>query len=486
MTHAHPTYPQAIGLHVAGEWRGLHGRDSRPVVNPANGKVIGRVAVASAADIDDAVAAAAAAFPAWAARSAWQRAEVLHSAARLIDERRQGLATLLTIENGKPVADSLGELDRVIETLVFAAEEGKRAYGRVLPPRVAGLSQTTVKRPVGPVGAFVPWNFPAVLAIRKVAAALAAGCTVVLKPAEECPAIGAELVRAFVDAGLPAGALNLLYGVPGEISERVIDADAIRKISFTGSVAVGRLLAARAGLRLKPVTMELGGHAPVVVFDDVDADKVAAACAAFKFRNAGQVCLSPSRFYVHERILPAFTERFAAHARALRVGDGLAADTQMGPLNNERRLDAARALVADACGRGARVLAGGERIGRDGWFFPPTVLVDVDPASRLLAEEPFCPVAPVMPFRDTDEVIARANALPFGLAAYAFTNRLDRAHAFSERIEAGWIGVNSFTPALADAAIGGIKDSGLGYEGGPEGLDAYLSGRFVSQSHLPV
>jgi len=302
-------------------------------------------------------------------------------------------------------------------------------------------------------------------------------------PAEECPASCIEIVRCFVDAGLPAGALNLLFGLSAQISERVIDADAIRKISFTGSVAVGRLLAARAGQRLKPATMELGGHAPVVVFEDVDVDKVAAACAAFKFRNAGQVCLSPSRFYVHESLLAGFGEAFARQAQMLRVGDGLLEGTQMGPLNNPRRLQAATALVEDAASRGARVLTGGRRLGREGFFFAPTVLADMDPSARLLAEEPFCPVAPVMPFASTEEAIARANALPFGLAAYCFTNRLDRAHAFAEQVQAGWIGVNNFTPALADAAIGGWKDSGLGYEGGPEGLDAYLKLRFVSQSH---
>ena len=481
-----PRYPESLPLHVAGEWRAGAGRETLPVVNPSTGLEIGRVSVATATDIDDAIDAAAAAFASWSATSAWQRDAILRRAAALIDERRIHLATLLTLENGKPLADSQGELDRVVETLIYCAEEGKRAYGRVLPPRAPGLSQTTIKRAIGPVAALVPWNFPAVLAIRKVAAALAAGCTVVLKPAEECPAIGVELVRAFVDAGLPAGVLNLLYGVPAQISSRLIDAAAIRKISFTGSVAVGRLLAEQAGRRLKPVTMELGGHAPVVVFDDVDAQRAAAACAAFKFRNAGQVCLSPSRFYVHERILQAFVEHFVVAARALRVGDGLASGVQMGPLNNTRRLEAATTLVEDARRRGAVVKAGGSRIGDAGHFFAPTVLCEVSDEARLLSEEPFCPVAPVMPFADTDEVIARANATPLGLAAYAFTNRLDRAHAFSERIEAGWIGINSFTPALADAAIGGMKDSGLGYEGGPEGLDAYLHAKFVSQSHVTV
>lgn len=479
-------YPKDLALHVAGQWRGAQGRETLPVLNPATGQSLARLPVSTAADIDDAIAAADAAFPAWAALGPWQREGILRRASALINERRQHIATLLTLENGKPLADSLGELDRVTETLAFCAEEGKRAYGRMMPPRAAGLEQFHAKRPIGPVGAFVPWNFPAVLAIRKVAAALAAGCTVVLKPAEECPASCIELVRAFADAGLPAGVLNLLFGVPAQISERIIDSEAIRKISFTGSVAIGRLLAARAGQRLKPATMELGGHAPVVIFDDVDPARVAAACVAFKFRNAGQVCLSPSRFYVHERILPAFTEHFTAAAQAIKVGHGLESGVQMGPLNNVRRRDTAERLVQDAVDRGARVVAGGRRLGAQGYFYAPTLLADLDPASQLLGEEPFCPIAPLMPWSDLDDVLARANATPFGLAAYAFTNRLDRANAFAERVQAGWIGINNFTPALADAAIGGLKDSGLGYEGGPEGLDAYMPARFVSRSNLPT
>lgn len=340
----------------------------------------------------------------------------------------------------------------VIEAFVYCAEEGKRAYGRVLPPRAPGLSQATLKRPIEPVGAFAPWNFPAFLAARKLAAALAAGCTVVLKPAEETPAACIEIVRCVVDAGVPAGVVNLLFGVPARISQAVIDSPVIRKISFTGSVPVGRLLAERAGRQLKPATMELGGHAPVIVFDDVDVARVAAACAAFKFRNAGQVCLSPSRFYVQAAIVDEFTEAF----------------------------------VAEACGRGARIATGGQRLGKVGYFHAPTVLVDVPPQARLLHEEPFCPVAPVMAFDTLDEAITLANGLPFGLAAYAFTNRLDRSTAFVETVEAGWIGINDFTPSLADAPIGGTKDSGLGYEGGPEGLDAYLHARFVSQAAAPI
>jgi acyl-CoA reductase-like NAD-dependent aldehyde dehydrogenase len=479
-------YPERLALFVGGEWRGIEGRDTMPVINPATGDRIGLLPVATREDIDDALAAAGEAFRAWSETSAWDREAVLKKAAALIGERRAALATMLTLENGKPLADANGELDRVIETIVWCAEEGKRAYGRVMPPRAPLLSQSSLKRAIGPIGAFVPWNYPVVLAARKLGAALAAGCTVVLKPAEESPAICIELVRAFVDAGLPRGVVNLLYGVPAEISERVIASPVIRKVSFTGSVSVGRLLATMAAEKLKPVTMELGGHAPVVVFDDVDAERAAQLCAAAKFRNAGQVCLSPSRFYVHSSIADRFAQSFAACAAALRVGHGLEQGTQMGPLNNARRLQAAEQFVEDARERGARIETGGARIGREGYFFAPTVLTQVPEGARLMAEEPFCPIAPVIPFDSFDEVIAEANRMDLGLAAYAFTNRLQRAAEFAERIEAGWIGINSFVPALADVPIGGVKQSGLGYEGGPEGLDAYLHMRFVSQSSAEV
>jgi succinate-semialdehyde dehydrogenase/glutarate-semialdehyde dehydrogenase len=360
-------YPARLSLFVGGQWRHGDGRATAPVIDPATGRELGQLPIATDADIDDALRAAQEAFPAWSATSAWHRETILRKAAALIDERRSRLAAILTLENGKPLADSNVELDRVIESIVYCAEEGKRAYGRILPPRSRGLTQATVKRPIGPVAAFVPWNFPAFLAARKVAAALAAGCTVVLKPPEETPAICIELARAFADAGVPAGALNVLFGVPAQISQRLIASPVIRKVSFTGSVAVGRLLATQASQHLKPATMELGGHAPVVVLDDVDdVARVARACAAFKYRNAGQVCLSPSRFYVQAGIAQAFAEHFVAAAKGLRVGDGMASGTQMGPLNNERRLQAAQALVEDAQERGARVLTGGERIGRRG------------------------------------------------------------------------------------------------------------------------
>lgn len=479
-------YLPELQLYIAGEWVGVEDRTVITINNPANGEYLGQLPVATEQDIDRALQAAGDAFENWSQTSAWERDRVLRKAAQLLQERRDHIARVLTLENGKPLSDSQAEMDRVIEAVEWCAEEAKRAYGRVLPPRQKHLSQSSIKRAIGPVGAFAPWNFPIFLAARKLAAALAAGCTVVLKPAEETPGSCIELMRAFVDAGLPAGAANLLYGKPQQISERVIQSPIIKKISFTGSVEVGRLLATQAAKQLKPVTMELGGHAPVIVFDAKDVRRVARMCVGFKFRNAGQVCLSPSRFYVHSSIYREFVDAFADCAQEIRVGDGLDSQSQMGPLNNSRRLEASIRFVEDAVAQGATVRLGGKRIGEVGNFFQPTVLEQVGAAAHIMHEEPFCPIAPMTSFDSFDEVMAKANSLDLGLAAYAFTNDLETAAAFSEQIEAAWIGINNFTPALADAPIGGMKNSGLGYEGGPEGLDAYLHARFISQLSIEV
>ncbi|MCU1760882.1 NAD-dependent succinate-semialdehyde dehydrogenase [Pseudomonas sp. 14P_8.1_Bac3] len=475
-------YDVELGLYIDGHWRAGEGRRTIPVVNPATEEVLAHLPLASEQDIADALASSQEGFEIWRTVSAWNRQVVMNRAADLIQVRRENLAHVLTLENGKPLADARGEIDRVVETIKWCAEEGKRAYGRLLPPRQPELVQTTVKRPIGPVAAFAPWNFPAVLVARKVAAALAAGCSVVVKPAEETPGVCVGIIRAFIDAGLPKGVINMLFGEPSQVSELLIASPITRKVSFTGSVSVGRLLSTLAAKQLKPVTMELGGHSPVVVFDDVDVQAVARACAGFKFRNAGQVCVSASRFFVHDRVYEEFTRHFVEFANAVKVGNGLEADISMGPLANVRRLESTMELVADAKARGATVAAGGNRMFERGYFFQPTVLTDLDPQSRILHEEPFCPVAPIMPFSDFDEVMQRANGVDFGLAAYAFTNSIKRAAAVSEGFDAGWIGINCFTPALADAPISGTKQSGIGHEGGPEGLDAYLQTRFVSQA----
>lgn len=474
-------YPVNLPIFVAGHWRSGEGRTTIPVENPVDETTLGELTAANENDIADAIASAKDGLAEWSRFSAWDRAVVLLKAERLIAGQQQRLARMLTLENGKPLADSSGELVRVRETLVYCAEEAKRTYGRVMPTRASDMVQYSYKRPVGPVAAFSPWNFPAVLAIRKAAAALAAGCSVILKPAEETPAICIELVGLLLEAGVPANALNLLFGNPAQISDALIESPVIQKISFTGSIPVGKLLAAKAGAYLKSVTMELGGHAPVIVYDDVDVAKVAGMCAGFKYRNAGQVCLAPSRFFVHESILDEFTKCLVQHAQAIKTGDGLDAATQMGPLANSRRMDAAQRLVCDAEALGGKVWTGGKRIGNKGYFFEPTVIGNLDPEAKILTEEPFCPVAPILGFAEDDDVISLANGNDVGLSAYAFTNRLDRAHEFSERIVAGWLGINDFTPLLADAPVNGLRNSGLGMEGGPEGLDAYLETRFLSQ-----
>ena len=477
-------YPQDLGLYIDGAWHRGGGRALRPVFDPSSGETVGQLPLANSTDLDAALSAAEQAAPAWRRQTAWQRAAILKQAARIVAQRKSALAAVLTTDNGKPLADALAEIDRVVETLEWCGEEATRLDGRMLPPRSPGLLQATVKDPIGPVAAFAPWNFPAVLCMRKVAPALAAGCTVIVKPAEETPAVCVALVHALVDAGVPAGVLNLVFGEPSEVSQHLIASPIIRKLSFTGSVPVGRLLYEQAARGLKAVTMELGGHSPVLVFDDVDVNKVAAACAAFKYRNAGQVCLSPNRFFVHESVYRDFVAAFVAAARALRIGPGTEAGVQMGPLNNPRRLAAAERFVADASDSGARIELGGHRIGSRGWFFQPTVLTGLDPTAALMHEEPFCPVAPIVAFATLDEAVARANGVAFGLAAYAFTRSSARAAELSERLAAGWIGINSFTPALADAALGGMKDSGVGYEGGREGLEAYLQTRFISHDRL--
>jgi len=478
--HFTAAYPQDLGLFIDGVWHRQGGREEREVINPATGEVIGMLPLATREDLNAALDSTQRAFQPWRSVSAWERAAILKRAALLIKERKSALAAMLTLDNGKPLADALGEIDRVVETIEWCAEEATRTYGRLAPPRAPGLLQTTFKCPIGPVAAFAPWNFPAVLAVRKIAAALATGCTIIIKPAEETPSVAVGIVRAFQDAGVPAGVLNLVFGNPSQVSEHLIASPIIRKVSFTGSVPVGKLLYKLAADGLKAVTMELGGHSPVVVFDDVDVDKVATACAMFKFRNAGQVCLSPNRFFVQQGVYDAFVARFVEVARALKVGDGSQPGVQMGPLNNMRRLDAAERFVADARATGAKVVQGGQRIGKQGYFFEPTILTGLAENTLIMTEEPFCPVAPIVPFSTLEEGVQKANAVEFGLAAYAFTRSSARAAAVSESFEAGWIGINSFTPALADTPLGGMKDSGVGYEGGPEGLDAYMQIRFLS------
>jgi succinate-semialdehyde dehydrogenase/glutarate-semialdehyde dehydrogenase len=364
------------------------------------------------------------------------------------------------------------------------AEEGRRAYGRVIPARAEGVYQLVIKEPVGPVAAFTPWNFPINQVVRKLCGAVATGCSIIVKAPEETPASPAELIRAFVDAGLPPGVANLVYGVPAEISAYLIPHPVIRKVTFTGSTPVGKMLAALAGQHMKRVTMELGGHAPAIVCEDADLDLAARTLAGAKFRNAGQVCVSPTRFLVQEKLYDGFVEKFVAAARAVKVGDGLAEGTTMGPLAHERRIPWIETLVQDAQAKGAKVLTGGKRIGNKGYFYEPTVMTEVPKDARAMNEEPFGPLAMISRFRDLDEVVEEANRLPYGLAAYAFTRSTKTATALASRVESGMMTINHLGLALPEVPFGGVKDSGYGSEGGSEAIEAYLNTKFVSQAGL--
>lgn len=466
-----------LGLRIGGAV--VHGANEIAIVNPATGRDIARGAGASAAEISAAIAACDGAYAAWRGTPVQQRAAILTRAAAILRGNLDALAMTMTLEQGKPLAQSRLEFVLSAETFDWYAAECLRAAGRVMPARATGGRQSILPEPIGPVAALTPWNFPALLAARKIAPALAAGCTCILKPAEETPASALALADALAQAGLPDGVLNVLYGVPAEISEAVIASPVIRKISFTGSVPVGRHLGELAGRHLKPCTLELGGHAPVLVMDDADPAKAAAASAIGKTRNSGQVCTSPTRFFAQDAVHDAFLASFTKEMAAISVGDGTRDGTDMGPLANERRAAAMEDLIADAVSHGAKVETGGKRIGNQGHFFAPTVLSGVPDDARIMREEPFGPVAVVNRFTTLEEALKRANSVNVGLAGYAFTDSHSRAVAISEGLEVGMVGINSFAVSHVEAPFGGLKDSGYGYEGGVEGLDAYLHRKYV-------
>lgn len=471
-----------LRLFVAGEWIDGAGRETIAVRDPATGETLAALPVATAADIDRAVDAAASGFRAWRDTPVLERSAILRRAAALLRERLEDDARALTREQGKPLAQSRTELAVSADYFDWYAEEARRAYGRLIPPRPGIAVVAATREAVGPVAAFAPWNFPASQVARKLAPALAAGCTCVLKPSEETPSTALAIARALDDAGLPKGVLSTVCGNPAEVSAQLIARPEIRKISFTGSTAVGRLIGRQAGEQLKRVTLELGGHAPVIVFDDADVDRAAQMSAATKLRNAGQVCTSPTRFLVQDRVHDRFVERFAAALAAARIGNGLDADTDLGPLANPRREAAVGELVDDAVAHGARAILAGERLGNAGHFRSPALLVDVPREVRAMREEPFGPIALTQRFDDIDEAIAEANRLPYGLAAYAFTRSRDRAARVRHDVESGMIGLNSFSITWPETPFGGIKDSGYGSEGGSEGLDAYLVTKLVSEA----
>ena len=476
-------YPNT-GLQIGGTWIPAESREGIPVVNPATGAVIGEVAKATLGDLDRALEAAARGFPAWRAVPALERGRRLRRAAELLRDRVGSIARLMTLEQGKPLREARIETLAAADILDWFAEEGRRAYVRLIPARADGIVQVVTRHAVGPVAAFTPWNFPINQAVRKVSAALCTGCSVVLKGPEDTPASCAALVRAFLDAGVPGDVLSLVYGDPAAISGYLIPHPVIRKISFTGSTAVGKELAALAGRHMKRATMELGGHAPAIVFEDADVEKAVAVLGGSKFRNAGQVCVSPTRFLVHDSVFERFVDGFTAVAEAVKVGDGLEPGTKMGPLIHGRRLDAMEALVADATAQGATLRTGGKRIGNRGNFFEPTVFTEVPLTARLMNEEPFGPIAAIQRFSSEDEALAEANRLPFGLAAYAYTRSAERATRVAQGVESGMISINHHGLALPETPFGGVKDSGYGSEGGSEALEAYLVTKFVTQANF--
>ncbi len=471
-------YPD-VGLYIGGSWRTA--ADDLPVVNPANEQVIGRLACAGRGDLDDALEAAAKGFEVWSRTAPRDRADVLRTAAAIMRQRQAEIAHDITLEVGKPYQQAKMEVVRGCEFFEWDAGEAVRAYGRVIPSG-PGISYIVHQQPIGAVAAFSPWNFPMSQPARKVAGAVAAGCSIILKPAEETPAGAMHIVRAFHDAGLPPGVLNLVCGVPSEISEHLIPHDTIRLVAFTGSTAVGRRLTALASDHMTPVLMELGGHAPVIVCEDIDVGAAAVTSAVRKMRNAGQVCTSPTRFFVHDSIFEEFLGTFTQRAAATVVGDGMDPGAEMGPLANDRRLAALTGFVADARDKGAVVTTGGSRIGTSGYFFEPTVLADVPDHARVMQEEPFGPLAAVNRVGSLDEAIECANSVPFGLAAYGFTNRADYVDRMVERVEAGSLSINTLEASVPETPFGGVKSSGYGREGGVEGLHNYMVVKNVSHS----
>jgi succinate-semialdehyde dehydrogenase/glutarate-semialdehyde dehydrogenase len=467
-------------LFIAGDWRDASDGSTLEVRNPATEAVIGSVACASANDLEEAAQAAQAGFEIWRKTSPLERSAVMRKAADILRQRVDTIARLMTLEQGKPLEQSKIEIRAASDIIDWFAEEGRRTYGQVIPARNPNVTQLAIKHPIGPVAAFTPWNFPINQAVRKLSAALAAGCSIVVKAPEETPASPSELIRAFQDAGIPEGVVGLVYGVPSEISEYLIAHPVIRKISFTGSTPVGKLLASLSGKHMKPATMELGGHAPVLVAPDADLDRAITQIVPHKFRNAGQVCVSPTRFLVHDEVFDPFVNRFVEAAEKITVGDGLDPDSDMGPLANERRIPVIEELLQDAVEQGAKIETGGKRVGNNGWFFEPTVVTNAPASSRIMNEEPFGPVAIINRYPDLDSMITEANRLDYGLASYAYTTSQSTTHRFVHEVAAGMMSINHLGLALPELPFGGIRDSGYGTEGGSDAIQPYLDTHFAT------
>ena len=474
-------YSEKIEMLINGRWSGGRDGKGQPLINPATEEVLAHVPHASESDLEDALQGSAHGFKIWRDVTPIKRQMIMEKAARLIEERIDKIAETLTLEMGKPLAEAKIEIGFVIEVTRWYGEEGKRAYGRLVPPRVLNARQMVIKEPVGPACAFVAWNFPGTNVIRKVAGALAAGCSMLIKPSEETPGTAVAIARCFQDAGLPDGVLNLVFGVPADVSKKVLGSNLPKKMSFTGSIPVGKHLQKLAADTLKRCTMELGGHAPVIVFDDADIQNALDVTAGFKFRNAGQVCISPTRFYVQDKIYKSFVEGFTERAKALKVGNGMETGVQMGPLIDARRLPVMEDFVSDAQDRGARIEAGGEQVGNRGYFYAPTVLADVPDEAKVMTEEPFGPIAPIAHFNNFEEVVERSNSLPFGLASYVFTSDGAKASRIGQSLESGLVGINHAMISTPETPFGGVNESGYGSEGGLEGLDAFLRTKFITE-----
>ncbi|MQB46170.1 NAD-dependent succinate-semialdehyde dehydrogenase [Rhizobium sp. ICMP 5592] len=477
-------YAEKLEMLIDGAWVQGSSDATSPLFNPADGTEIAAVPHATKDDLDRALGASAKAFQTWKTTTAAYRWQILSRAADLIEARKANIARTLTLENGKVLAEAVGEVQFCADATRWYAEEAKRTYGRIIPARATGVRQMVFKEPVGPALGFAAWNFPAGNVTLKMAAALAAGCSIIVKPSDETPGTAVAIGRCFQDAGVPAGALNIVFGPPAAISEHLIASPIPKKVSLTGSTPVGKLLQRLASETLKRCTMELGGHAPVIVFDDADIEKALDVLIAAKFRNAGQVCTSPTRFYIQENVYEHFVTGFVERSRWIVVGNGLDEATQMGPLITERRLDMMDTFVRDAVEKGASVALGGERLDRKGYFYAPTVLKDVTDDARVMIEEPFGPLAQLTPFKSVDEVLARANSLPFGLAAYLFTRNGSTASAVGEALEAGVVGVNHTSVHEPETPFGGVNESGYGAESGIEGLEAYLRTKMISEKRL--
>ncbi|MFP2335358.1 NAD-dependent succinate-semialdehyde dehydrogenase [Enterobacter ludwigii] len=468
-------------LFIDGDWIEAGNRDTVAVINPATEVIIGRLPLATSADLERALSAARSGFDIWRHTVPAERARIMKNAAALMRERSEHIASLMTQEEGKPLSESQDEVLRAADYFEWFAEEARRIDGRVVPSNRPGVLQLVKKEPIGPVAAFTPWNFPAITPARKLSAALAAGCSVILKPGEESPATALALARCLDDAGLPKGVLQIVFGVPDQVSATLIASQVIRKVAFTGSVPVGRLLSERAAAGVKPITLELGGHGPVLVFADADIEAAAVGGAANRFRGTGQICISSTRFLIQRSVYMQFVERFVSATEQLVIGDGMAENTMVGPLANIRQLEKMKALIADAVALGAKVLTGGKRLNRPGFFFEPTVLADVPMEARIMHEEPFGPIAVMCQFDALEDGLAEANRLPYALSAYAFTRDARTVLDVGDGLEAGMIGINQYRMVATELPFGGMKESGHGSEGGREGIGHYLVNKFISQ-----